>query len=247
MTKQAEKTITHLIEGIAQYNPIIVSGYAYGVDINTHKSAINNNLQTLAILSHGLDTIYPKAHTKYAESMCINGGFITEYPSNTTLAQKQFVARNRIIAGISEATIVIESDLKGGSLITAQYANDYDREVFAIPGRITDKYSKGCLNLIKENKAHLITSAKDIIDHLSWKRHQKTSENHSIKPLNFIGANLKEEELKVVQYLQQNGKEHFDIISQECSIPVFKLSTILLSIELKGVIKALPGKFFDIC
>ena len=152
-----------LIEKLVPLNPVIVSGFAYGVDICAQKAALQHKLQTIGCLAHGLNQIYPKAHKKYVAAVEENGGFFTEYWSTDSFDRKNFLGRNRIIAGISEATIVIESAAKGGSLVTAELANSYHREVFAVPGRSNDVYSKGCNTLIKTQKAHLMTSVADFI------------------------------------------------------------------------------------
>ncbi|MEZ4787229.1 MAG: DNA-processing protein DprA [Flavobacterium haoranii] len=228
------------IEELAPLNPIIVSGFAYGVDIVAHQTAMDYNLQTIGVLAHGLNQIYPKNHKKYMVKMEQNGGFLTEFWSNSNPDRENFVKRNRIVAGISEATIVIESAEKGGSLITANIANDYNREVFAVPGRTTDKYSQGCHNLIKTQKAQLITSAADLVYLLNWEVHKK--EEKGIQKQLFVS--LSEEEQKIYNFLLK-GKEILDIISLECNIPIFKLSGTLLNMELKGVVKPLPGKIFE--
>lgn len=151
------------IEDLAPLDPIIVSGFAYGVDIVAHQLAMDYNLQTIGVVAHGLNQIYPKTHKKYVAKVEQNGGFMTEFWSTSNPDKENFVRRNRIVAGMTEATIVIESADRGGSLITANMANDYNRDVFAVPGRITDKYSQGCNNLIKTQKANVLTSAADLI------------------------------------------------------------------------------------
>ena len=231
----------NLIAQLSPLNPIIVSGFAYGVDIVAHQAAMENNLQTIGILAHGLNQIYPKTHKKYMAKMEQNGGFMTEFWSDSNPEKENFVKRNRIVAGISEATIVIESADKGGSLITANLANDYNRDVFAVPGRITDKYSQGCNNLIKTQRAHLLSSAADILYILNWDMDKKEK---TIQKQLFI--DLEPVEQKVFDFLQKNGKEQMDIIALTCELPIFKLSSILLNMELKGVVRPLPGKLFEI-
>ncbi|HRZ75542.1 MAG TPA: DNA-processing protein DprA, partial [Flavobacterium sp.] len=162
-----------LIEDLAPLNPVIVSGFAYGVDIMAHQVAMEHNLQTIGVLAHGLNQVYPKTHKKYISKMEQNGGFLTEFWSTSNPEKENFVKRNRIVAGMSEATIVIESADRGGSLITATLANDYNRDVFAVPGRITDKYSQGCNNLIKTQRAHLLSSAADLVYILNWELENK--------------------------------------------------------------------------
>ncbi len=243
ITSYGRNFCNELVEKLSEYNPIIVSGFAYGVDITAHKSAIDNNLQTIAILAHGLNEIYPKAHKKYINEVNKNGGFITEFWHNERPMRENFLKRNRIVAGISKATIVIESAEKGGSLVTADIANSYNKDVFALSGRVEDRFSKGCNNLIKNNQAHLLTSADDIIKMLNWDL-SKPKKIENIQPQLFL--NLSENEQKIYDYLKQNGKQLLDVISLDCNIPTYQLSSILLQMELKGAIKPLPGKLFEI-
>ncbi len=229
-----------LIEDLVPLNPVIVSGFAYGVDIVAHQLAMENNLQTIGVLAHGLNQIYPKTHKKYMAKMEANGGFMTEFWSNSNPDKENFVRRNRIVAGIAEATIVIESAERGGSLITANMANDYNRDVFAVPGRTTDKYSQGCNNLIKTQKANVLTSAADLIYILNWDIKEETK---AIQKQLFVS--LDSDEQKIYDYLLKTGKELMDIIALECELPIYKISAILLNMELKGVIRPLPGKLFE--
>ena len=229
-----------LIEDLAPLEPVIISGFAYGVDIFAHQLAMDNNLQTIGVLAHGLNQIYPKTHKKYVAKMEQNGGLMTEFWSSSNPDKENFVRRNRIVAGISEATIVIESAERGGSLITANIANDYNRDVFAVPGRITDKYSQGCNNLIKTQKANLLTSAADLIYILNWDIQTKTK---PVQKQMFV--TLDEEEQKVYDYLLKNGKETLDSIALQCNFPIYRISGMLLNMELKGVIRPLPGKLFE--
>lgn len=234
-----------LIEELTPLNPIIVSGFAYGVDIVAHQAAMDFNLQTIGVLAHGLNQIYPKTHKKYMVKMEENGGFLTEFWSDSKPDRENFVKRNRIVAGMSEATIVIESAEKGGSLITAQIANDYNRDVFAVPGRTTDKYSQGCNNLIKTQRANVLTSVADLIYILNWEINSKSKkEEKAIQKQLFVSLN--EEEQKIYEYLQKKNNETIDIIALDCAIPIFKTSSILLNMELKGVIRPLPGKIFEL-
>ena len=229
-----------LISDLAPLNPIIVSGFAYGVDIVAHQAAMEHDLQTIGVVAHGLDQIYPSVHKKYVAKMEKNGGFMTEFWSGTSPEKENFVRRNRIVAGMSEATIVIESADKGGSLITANLANDYNRDVFAVPGRISDKFSQGCNNLIKTQKANLLTSAADILYILNWNIEKE------VKPVQKqLFVTLENDEQKIYDYLLKSGKEILDIIALECDFPIYKISGILLNMELKGVIRPLPGKLFE--
>ncbi|WP_136669116.1 DNA-processing protein DprA [Flavobacterium sp. H122] len=242
VTPQGIDFCKNLINDLAPLNPIIVSGFAYGVDIAAHQTALENELQTIGVLAHGLNQIYPKVHKKYMRKIEQNGGFMTEFWSTSNPDRENFVKRNRIVAGISEATIVIESAEQGGSLLTANMANEYNRDVFAVPGRTTDKYSQGCNLLIKTNKAQLITNATDLIYHLNWDLKKDTSK--AIQKQLFIS--LDNEEQLIYDYLQKLNKEHLDIIALDCQMPVFKLSSLLLNMELKGVVRPLPGKYFEI-
>lgn len=231
-----------LIEDLAPLNPIIVSGFAYGVDIVAHQTAMDLGLQTIGVLAHGLNQVYPKVHKKYVSKMEQNGGFITEFWSTSNPEKENFVKRNRIVAGMTEATVVIESAEKGGSLITAMIANDYNRDVFAVPGRTSDKLSQGCNNLIKTQRANLLTSAADIVYILNWELDNK-KESKPIQKQLFVS--LEPEEQKVYDYLLSKGKEQMDFIALECDFPIFKISSILLNMELKGVVRPLPGKLFE--
>lgn len=228
------------IEDLAPLNPVIVSGFAYGVDITAQKAALQNNLQTIGCLAHGLNQIYPRIHEKYVKQIESNGGFFTDFWSTNPFERTNFLKRNRIIAGLSEATIVIESAEKGGSLVTADIANSYNREVFAVPGRPNDLQSKGCNNLIKSQNAHLLTSAADLIYILNWDIAEKSK---VVQKQLFI--ELGEQEQPVHDYLAQNGKQQLDTIALHCEIPTYKAAGILLEMELKGAIRPLPGKLFE--
>lgn len=231
-----------LIEELAVYNPIIVSGFAYGVDICAHKAAIKNNLQTIAVLAHGFEQIYPKAHKKYMRQVMENGGFFTEFGFEENPFRENFLRRNRIVAGMSEATIIIESAEKGGSLVTADIANSYDRDVFALPGRNNDIYSKGCNNLIKYNQATLLTSSNDIVKMLNWDVVAKPKK--AIQQELFV--TLTDQEQTIYNHLKENGKQMLDLIAIDCNIPLFQISSVLLQMELKGITKPLPGKMFEL-
>ncbi len=230
-----------LISDLKPYNPIIVSGFAYGVDICAHKSALKNELQTIAVLAHGFEEMYPKSHKKYVADIYKNGGFITDFWHNDALQRENFLKRNRIVAGISEATIIIESAEKGGSLVTADIANSYSRDVFAVPGRSTDNFSKGCNDLIRRNKAAILTSANDLVEMLNW--------NLEIKKETIIQkqlfVDLDEAEQLVYDFLLKEGKQLLDVISLSCKLPVYKIVTILFNLEMKGVVKPLPGKMYE--
>lgn len=229
------------IEDIAPLNPIIVSGFAYGVDITAQKAAVKHGLQTIGCLAHGLNQMYPKLHSKYIRDVEKNGGFYTEFWSTSQPEREHFLKRNRIIAGMSEATVVVESAEKGGSLVTADIANSYNRDVFAVPGRTKDRYSVGCNNLIKQQKAHMMTSAADLIYLLNWDIPEKKAQ--SVQKLLFI--ELDDTEQSIYDYLLKDGKQLMDTIALERQLPIYKVSSTLLNMEMKGVIRPLPGKLFE--
>lgn len=229
------------IESIAPLNPIIVSGFAYGVDICVQKAAIKHGLQTIGCLAHGLNQIYPKTHAKFMADVEKNGGFLTEFWSTSNPERENFLKRNRVIAGMTEATVVIESAEKGGSLVTADIANSYNRDVFAVPGRAQDKYSLGCNNLIKQQKAHMLTSAADLVYLLDWDVEQKKVS--AVQKQLFVELNT--EEKTIYNYLEKEGKQLLDVIALECNLPVYKISSMLLTMEMKGLIRPLPGKLFE--
>lgn len=239
ITNYGKTFLKKLIAEIANYNPLIVSGLAYGVDVLAHQLAMENNLQTIGVLAHGLDRIYPSKHHKEALKMQENGGLITDFWSGTTPDRNNFVKRNRIVAGISQATIVIESAAKGGSLITAELANSYNRDVFALPGRTSDVYSSGCNNLIKTNKAALLQSGKDLAYLLNW-------EKVICKPIQKqLFVTLDKNETTIYNYLLKEGKQTLDIIALHNNLPIYKVSSLLLNLELKGVVRPLHGKLFE--
>jgi len=244
----ARKITTHgiaicekLVEQLAPFNPIIVSGFAYGTDITAQKAALKNNLQTIGCLAHGLNQIYPKVHKKYVVDIERHGGFFTDFWSTATFDRNNFLKRNRIIAGLSEATIVIESAEKGGSLVTADIANSYNREVFAVPGRPTDSQSEGCNNLIKVQRAHILSKAADVPYILNWQL--ETAQKVVQKKL-FV--ELDADEKVLYNTLKDNGKMILDSIALKSNMPTFRVASLLLNMELKGVVRPLPGKQFEV-
>lgn len=240
-TEYGEKNTCNLISGLAKAFPdlIIVSGFAYGIDIEAHKAALNLNLKTIAVFATGLDNIYPTLHKKYVKEVINTGCVCSEFPLNKKIDPGNFVSRNRIIAGLSDATIVIESGKKGGSLLTADMANSYHRDVFALPGRINDKYSKGCNQLIKNNQAVLIEKPEDIILHMCW---DATIRSKPVQTSLF--KELSSEEMTLVNHMNDKSSTTIDEMAKALKQPVSKISAQLLNLEFKGVIKALPGKSF---
>lgn len=237
-TTYGKAMVEKLVEGFAKYDILIASGLAYGIDITAHKAAINHHLPTIGVLAHGLDRIYPHAHKGVAKKMLENGGLITEFPSGTNPDKQNFPRRNRIVAGMSAATILIESAVSGGAIITANIANSYNRDVFAFPGSIGQEYSAGCNKLIKENKAVLVEGADDIIRFLGWESTQETLQKNVQKDI-FIELNDQE---RLIFDTVRKGKIHIDELCKVFPEQQSKIANILLHLELKGIIQSLPGK-----
>jgi len=221
------------------YPILVVSGLAYGIDIHAHKACLKYNIPTIGVFAHGLDTVYPSLHQATANKMLENGGLITDFVSDTTIDRQNFLRRNRIIAGMADATIIVESAEKGGALVTADIANSYNRDVFAFPGRNCDPYSRGCNKLIKFNEAVLVENAQDIERNMNWD--VKTS------PEKVFQASLFEaftaEESKIIDLLKESDR-FVDEISAETQMPVNKISALLLALEFKGLVISLPGKMY---
>jgi len=217
---------------------MIVSGLAYGIDIYSHRAALANHLSTIGVLAHGLDRIYPYVHRQTAVEMLENGGLLTEFLSGTNPDAFNFVSRNRIVAGMSDATIVVESAEKGGSLITAELAEGYGRDCFALPGRHSDTLSKGCNLLIRDNKAALIENAEDFVKAMGWKSPT------IVKPQNIqreLFLDLTEEEQRIVDILRRQGDLQVNTLVVQSNIPVNRISMLLFNLEMKGVVRAMVG------
>jgi DNA processing protein len=242
MTSYGKKLIRELISSLQPYNVQVVSGLAYGVDVYTHRCCLEFDIQTVGVLGHGLDRVYPYQHRSTAQKMIDNkGGLLTEFPNGTTPDRENFPRRNRVVAGMTDATIIIESGEKGGSLITAHLANDYNRDVFAYPGNVDSPYSKGCNSLIANDKAHLVTSSKDITKLLEWELKAKE------KPIQTnLFHQLDGDEKKIVKTLKEFEKISLDVLSVKLKTPVSRLSGLLLNLELKGIVLTLPGKNYTL-
>lgn len=216
---------------------LVVSGLAYGIDINAHRQALAHRLPTIGVLAHGLDQIYPRMHRQTAIEMLSQGGLLTEFMSQSTAEKLNFVARNRIVAGMADATIVVESASKGGSLITARIAEDYGRDVFAVPGRVSDASSAGCNNLIRDNRAALLTNAEEFVESMSWATLQAER-----KP---VQRNLFEElspdETVVLEALKDCEGKQLNQLTVETNLPVAQLSSTLFELEMKGIVRRLVG------
>lgn len=229
-----------LITGLMRHNLLVVSGLAYGIDIVAHKAALNNHVATVGVLGHGLDRIYPAIHRNTAENMIANGGLLTEFPSGTNSDRQNFPKRNRIIAGMADATIVVEAAITGGALITAQIANSYNRDVFALPGRVDEEFSEGCNYLIKTNRAQLITKVEDIEYILGW---VETKLNPKPQQLT-IYPNLDPDEQKIINLISQKNSINFDDLQYQLNMPQSKLAMLILNLEMQAIIIALPGKVY---
>lgn len=230
-----------LINHLAPYEPLIVSGLAYGIDGAAHKACLRYGLATVGVLAHGLDRIYPQAHHKMAQEMLELGGLLTEYPFQTKPDRENFPKRNRIIAGLADATIVVEANVKGGALITAELANSYNREVFAYPGRVNDVYSSGCLELLKCQKAQLISEPADLLHFMAWDD-KKASKTRQIE----IPLDLSAAEKTVLTLLKKGEKPTIDALVHQAKIPQPNVLSVLLSLEMKGLIKTLPGNRYSL-
>ncbi len=230
---------TQLINDLASLNVLVASGLAYGIDAKAHQAALSAGLETVGVLAHGLDRIYPFSHRAMAEKMISAGGLLTDYMSKTNPDRENFPKRNRIIAGIADALIVVESAIKGGALITANIANSYNRDVFAVPGKVTDKFSEGCNYLIKTNKAALIHSAKDIEYMMQW---EDKGKKLSIQKKLF--EELSPEEELILKILQDKGEVSVDFIVMQSQFSNSRIAAILLNLEFKGLVKSLPGKIY---
>lgn len=221
---------------------LIVSGLAFGIDSIAHKAAIKNRLPTVAALAHGLDRIYPQQNTYMAKQMLEHGGLLTDFCSGTKPDKQHFPRRNRITAGICDALLVIESGNTGGSLITAELGNGYNKDVFAIPGRSTDTKSEGCNKLIRQNKAMLITCAEDILDIMNWNRKDKKP---AVKQ-QALFIELNDQEKRVYEILQQLKSAHVDELFFKTGMSSSANATALLNLELHGLISSLPGKMYKL-
>ncbi len=243
-TDYGETVCEQLIREFSErnYPVLVVSGLAYGIDVHAHRSALHHGIPTVGVLGHGLDKIYPSLHAETARKMLKNGGLVTDFPSGTKIDPANFIRRNRIIAGLADVTIVIESAEKGGALITADIASSYNRDVFAFPGRATDIYSKGCNRLIRRNGAGLIQDIEDLEYFMGWEAINKKEQTVEL-PL-FSG--LSPEEEQVVALLQSEGTLFIDQISSKLEMPGSKVTPLLLNLEFKNVLTALPGNMYKI-
>ena len=237
--QKTEEFITELSDSGA----LIISGLAYGVDVLAHKLSLENDLPTVGVLGHGLDRIYPQSHDKIAKRMINNGGLLTDFMSGTNPDAVNFPKRNRIVAGLCDALVVVESKRTGGSLITATIANSYNKDVFAFPGRAGDALAEGCNGLIKRNRAALIENAEDLLYAMQWLKEDKKANKSKQIPLTL---NLSEEEKLIVNLFSNKNSIHVDEICQVLQLPVSKVSALLLQLEFTNLIKSRPGKLYEL-
>ena len=242
-TIYGQDIIRRFVRDLKQMCPevLIVSGLAYGVDICAHHEALENGYETVGVLAHGLDVIYPSSHRDAAKLMVKHGGLLTEYMTETRADKLNFVRRNRIVAGMCDATILVESAAKGGGLITAGIAMDYDRAVFAFPGPVGAPYSEGCNNLIRDNGASLITSADDFVKAMGWQMDAKLRQAQTEGIERSMFPELSDEEQKIARILDEFGDFQLNQLSVKSNIPIGQLTALLFQMEMKGVVRAMAG------
>ena len=248
MTTYGQDLIRRFVRDLRQQCPqvLIVSGLAYGVDIHAHREALENGFPTVGVLAHGLDQIYPYRHRETAAQMVNHGGLLTEFMTQTNADKANFVRRNRIVAGMSDACLVVESAAKGGGLITAEIAQSYDRAVFAFPGAVGMTYSEGCNNLIRDNGAGLISNANDFVKAMGWPSEVQRQQNYTDGIERNLFPDLSPEETKVVALLQQTNDLQLNILSVKTGIPIGSLTALLFQLEMKGVIRPLAGGMYHL-
>lgn len=243
-TDYGRRITTEIIEALVPFGVHIISGLAYGIDIAAHRTSLANKLPTVGVMASGLDIIYPTMHQRTASEMLTLGGLLTESQPGTKPDAHLFPARNRIIAGLSDAVVVVEAAAKGGALITAEYANNYHRDVFAVPGQLNQAFSAGCNKLIRENKAQIYTSPKDLIEALNWDTSvEQVSRRNQPPPL---PVDVTEDESQVLALLRRSTDMHIDELSWQSQLPMGRLASLLLSLEFRGFVRSLPGKKYAV-
>ncbi len=243
-TAYGKEVVQTLVDGLVPYQPLIISGLAYGIDIHAHKQALKNNLPTLGVMGSGIDIIYPAAHRETACKMLTNGGLVTENPIGTKPDAHNFPARNRIIAALADALVVVEAAERGGALITAEIANNYNKDVFAVPGAIGQLYSEGCNKLIKINKAHLITGVKDIAYIMNW--NVETSTTQIIGDQLDLALYDADEQIVMTLLKEKKGAMAIDELSRKSSLSPSTLASLLLNLEFKNAVRSMPGKLYTL-
>ncbi len=241
-TEYGKEIVAELIHTLMEYDAVVLSGLAYGIDSLTHRASVNAKIPTVGVLGHGLDKIYPFVNRELAVEMVKHGGLLTEFMSGTQPDRQNFPKRNRIVAGLADVVVVVESGIKGGSLITADIANSYHKDVLAFPGRCKDVQSEGCNWLIKSNRANLICSGDDLIRFMNWDDHARSKNTYQVK----LFEQLSEEERQVVDLIQNNPMLTIDAFSGRTTVRPSNLAGILLGLEIKGIIRVLPGNRYQV-
>lgn len=242
-TSYGKERVEEIVKALVPHGALIVSGLAYGIDILAHKQALKLGLPTIGVMGSGMDVIYPAAHKEAAEKMFNLGGLVTENSFGTKPDAHNFPQRNRIIAGLCDALIVVEAAIKGGALITAEIANSYNKDVFAFPGGIGEPYSEGCNNLIKTNKAHLLTSVKDLEYMMNW---DATASTKKVRPSISLEEFDESEQIILKILIEKKAAALIDELSWKSTLPISQLASVLLNLEFKGVVKSLPGKQYTL-
>lgn len=241
-TNYGRQLCEELVDSLKNYEVTVISGLAYGIDICAHKACVKHEVPTIGILGHGLDRLYPSVHRNTAEKMLKNGGLLTEFPSQTNPDRENFPKRNRVVAGMADAIIVVEASLKGGALITAEIANSYNRDVFTFPGRIGDEFSEGCNFLVRFNKAGLLTSYADLAEQMGWLDQVLPVKKQQL----LFPLDLTSEEKQIFKMLESGGQTGIDDLALKTNLPVSILAMNLLNLEMQGLVRALPGKFYSL-
>lgn len=241
-TPYGRARVEELVEGLVPHQALILSGLAYGIDIHAHKHAVKCNLPTVGVMGSGINVIYPAPHASLVTKMIDNGAIVTEHPFDTPPDAHNFPARNRIVAAMSDAVVIVEAAEKGGALITAELANGYNKDVFAYPGNIGQSHSTGCNSLIKANKAHLLTGVKDLEYIMNWEPGKKQEKK---SPMD-LTAYEPSEQLVLKTLLDNNHQLMIDEISWKTNLPVSQLASLLLNLEFKGIVSSMPGKLYKI-
>jgi DNA processing protein len=238
-TDYGKQVTEDLITELIPYNVLVVSGLAYGIDAIAHKASIKNNVANVGVLAHGLDSIYPAQHKSLAKDILLNGGLLTEFRKNTKADRYNFPQRNRIVAGMADATIVVETASKGGSMITAELAYNYNKDVFAIPGKIYDGKSSGCLKLIQQNKAILLSSTEQLIEEMGWQEKKKQP-----KKQRELFIELTEDEKTILQLINSKETISIDDIYLQSGLSSSSIASAILNLELQNIVLSLPGKMY---
>lgn len=240
-TDYGKQVTEKLLSDLKELNVLVVSGLAFGIDAIAHKCSLQNGMETIAVLAHGLDTIYPRQHKAIAKEIIQQGGLLTEFRNGEKPDKHNFPKRNRIVAGMADATIVVETAIKGGSMITAELANNYNRDVFAVPGKITDSKSAGCNYLIQSNKAILFSDAKELMENLGWQP-KKISKKMQTE----LFIELSDDEKIIISILREKDTTHIDEINIRSNLSSSSIAAAILNLELQNIIAGLPGKMYKI-